>query len=97
MQSSCSMFWSFVYLASRPFYFPVQQIRKNQTAAAGYVRSREAPGHSPEQRVRPGPGRGARSGAAASAAAAGGTRPAGRPFRRPPPRGFSRTAPRRLS
>lgn len=78
MQSSCSMFWSFVYLASRLFYFPVQQIRKNQTAAAGYLRSREAPGRSPEQRLRPGPGRGARSGAAASVAAAGGTRPAGK-------------------
>ena len=61
MQSSCSMFWSFVYLASRLFYFPVQQIRKNQTAAAGYLRSWETPGRSPEQRLRPGPGRGARS------------------------------------
>lgn len=54
MQSSCSMFWSFVYLASRLFHFPVQQIRKNQTAAAGYLRSRGAPGRSPEQRLRPG-------------------------------------------
>lgn len=54
MQSSCSMFWSFVDLASRLFYFPVQQTRKNQTAAAGYLRSRERPGAAPSSVSGPG-------------------------------------------